>query len=317
MQFFIIILNWNGYQDTQACLKSLQDQTDQDFCTVVVDNASTDGSYEKISSSFPHVQWIINQQNEGFAKGNNIAISYALKKGADLILLLNNDTIAEKDMVEKFKKGHKLHPDALISGKIINFFTPSILDHLGGHYNKNKGEFDLLGHRDIEKNYLKPIATLDYLCGCALLVPKEVFEKIGLLDEDFFLYWEDADFSIRAKKASFQLMVYPEAKVFHKVSQSSKGKFHHAYFFWRNRLLFLKKHGLYLDSKLTYRKVIAKQAWKIFRHLIAKKTQFLLSGRQKKEEIKPKIAYLRASIMGIKDFADKRFGPPPAKLFKK
>jgi GT2 family glycosyltransferase len=317
MKFYIVILNWNGSKDTLACLKSLEEQTDQDFHLLLVDNASTDGSYEKICPLFPKVEWIINSQNEGFAKGNNIAIKKALEKGADLILLLNNDTVAAPDMVEKFKKGHLLYPDALISGKIINFFNPKILDHLGGNYNIKKSNFDLLGHLEDEKDFQEAIFNLDYLCGCALMVPKAVFEKIGFLDEDFFLYFEDADFSIRAKKAAFRLAVFPEAQVFHKVSQSSKGKFHQAYFFWRNRLLFLKKHGHYLDRNQLFKKILAKEIWKILRHTIAKRIQYFVSNQKKKEELKVKIATLRAALMGIKDYADKRFGPPPAKLFKK
>ena len=195
MKIFIILLNWNGKQDTLDCLQSLE-QVETEHQTIVVDNGSTDDSVSFIQNVYPNITILETKDNLGYAEGNNVGIRYALGKGADYIFVLNNDTTVEPNILSAFLS----NPSAPIQGAKTHLMSnPTCLDHLGGNWNLQKGVFELVGAREQAEKWREPL-KLDYVCGVALFVKAEVFQKIGLFEKRFFLFWEESDWCWRAKK---------------------------------------------------------------------------------------------------------------------
>lgn len=259
-QVHIVILNWNRPDDTIECLKSVYRlrSTDYRLQTVVVDNGSTDKSLEIIGEYLEKHKklngvLLPNRENLGFAGGNNVGARYAVKNGADFVLILNNDTIVEENLIvhlieaaEKnkkagilspkiyFAKGFEFHKDWYKEnelGKVI-WYVGGIMDWenvMGSNY----------GVDDVDIGQYQNVTQIDFATGACMFVRREVFEEIGYFDEKYFLYLEDADFSMRAKKAGWEVIFVPSASLWHKVSQSSGiGSELNDYYITRNRLLF-------------------------------------------------------------------------------
>jgi len=245
---FVIILNWNGKDYLNDCLPTISNQTYPNYKVVLVDNGSTDDSVEFVKKNYPHVAIIELDRNYGFSKGNNIGIEYALKKGADYVLLLNNDTVVKENFLEELVLVAE-NNNAGICGPKIFFWNLNgrndIIWFAGGYANVDKGKFYhyRIGKPDIKK---EEISEVDFISGCCMLIKKDVFKKIGLLDEVYSpVYCEDIDFCLRAKKAGFKILYNPKAVVWHKVSATSKGAFssRKAYFKYRNTIILIRKHG--------------------------------------------------------------------------
>ena len=208
---FIIILNWNGKDRIIPCLRSVFSLGYGNVEGVVVDNASRDGSLELARSSFGRAHFIVNERNVGFAAGMNVGIRFAISKGAEYVWILNNGTIVGKDALSVLVDAARESGKALLSPLIL---TPS------GKTWFSAGKIDFIRMRsvhadpDVASREHEPYET-GYLTGCALFAPKEVFEAAGLFDERFFLYYEDADFSLRAKKTGYRLLVVPKSVVVH------------------------------------------------------------------------------------------------------
>ncbi|OHA48165.1 MAG: hypothetical protein A2806_00820 [Candidatus Terrybacteria bacterium RIFCSPHIGHO2_01_FULL_48_17] len=232
----IIVLNWNGWKDTLRCLESLLVVKEPVFEVLVVDNGSEDESVTKIQEFidknkdlYPVPYTLIaNKENLGFAGGNNIGIKIAYHKGAGYVLLLNNDTIVDpgflKQMLDVMEKHHTI---GLANPKIYRmkdngektnqfWFAGADINWL---YTRGKHRFvnemdsgQLNGHEYVETGY----AT-----GGCLLIRRQILEEIHLMPEDYFLYYEDAEWSLRAKKAGWLCAVIPAAKVWHKGAAST------------------------------------------------------------------------------------------------
>jgi len=260
-RIFTILLNWNGKTDTLACLESLQKTEYLAHTVVVVDNGSTDGSQEVIASQFPGAIIIQNKENLGFAGGNNVGIEYAMAHGADYLFILNNDTEVDKNIFGEFIKVAEQGPAAAVLGAKIYYFKPSDrIWYAGAEWSWERAEFGHVGcdqtdnGRDWEK-----IRPVDYVCGCAMFIKAEVFRKIGLFDARFFILWEESDWCYRALKAGYPSLFVPTAKVWHKVSSTFGNDTRsprYLYFWWRNRLLFIKRHIPFQRRLSLYRRVI-------------------------------------------------------------
>lgn len=207
---FIVILNYNGLEVLKKCLTSVFKIDYPNFEIILVDNNSSDGSLEMAKINFSKAIFIKNEENLGFAAGNNVGIKFALERAADFILLLNNDVEVEKNFLTQLI-------DNVAEKKIIGLASPVIFDgetkeiwFSGGRINWWK--MKAINKKDIQtKNYF----NADFITGCAMLIRAVVFQKIGLLDEDYFLYYEDADFSFKAKKAGFQNVVVSSSWIYH------------------------------------------------------------------------------------------------------
>lgn len=313
----IIILNWNGKQDTLECLHSIKKSAYTNYEIIVADNGSHDGSKEAIACAFTDVLILDNQSNLGFAEGNNRALQIALAKEIDYIFLLNNDATIEPSTLNAFLDFSEKYPNAIIGGKPILASKKTHLDHLGGFWNPKKGEFDLVGYRDLINHWSSPL-FLDYITGCSMFIPKKVLLDIGLFDARFFLYWEESDLCFRAKKLGYQVLYCPDAVVFHKVSASFiGGKPHTSYYFWRNRYLWIEKN-LTLKEKIKIFPTLYLKTLKVIRHYFIRSIEIKLLSFVKQPDQKKleKVAILKASFFGIRDYFLRRFYAGPSWLFK-
>jgi hypothetical protein len=243
---FIIILNWNGKNDTLECLNSLKKITYKNYKVVIVDNGSKDDSVKEIKRNFPNTIIIQNKKNLGFAEGSNVGIRYALKNKADYVLLLNNDTIVDRrflsEMVKVAESDEKI---GIIGSKIYYVKLPNTIWFAGGSIGLKKGIFAHLGQGEKDSKEYSNLGNVDYITGCAMLIKKSVIKSIGLLDHNYFSYVEDVDFCVRAKNAGYKIMLAPKSHIWHKVSCSSGGEdsLLKLYYQNRNKILFIRKHA--------------------------------------------------------------------------
>ena len=322
MKVAILLLNYNGKKDTLECLSSLEALNYPSYDVIIADNGSTDGSIQAIKQAYPDITLLDNRENLGFAEGNNVLIRHALEKKFDAFFLLNNDTVVEPDLLDHLVLSAKKNKHAIFGPKIYLYSDRQTLDHLGGNWNDKKGAFDLIASREVDnqKRYETQF-EVDYVCGCALFAPREVFEKVGLFDPRYFLFWEESDFCKRAKDLGIKSMVCPKSKVYHKVSASfSGGKAHTTYFWWRNRLLWIEKNLSPLKRKQVYQKVVTKEIIKLYRHSFFTSIQYALLGvfsKKSKQEKKEKLLRFKAAKAGIRDYAKRRFYNAPTWVFNK
>ena len=251
----IIVINWNGYSLTEKCLQSLAEATYPNFQTVVVDNASTGDDVEKLRRNFPKVKLIESGENEGFTGGNNKGIEEALSEDFDYIMLLNNDTEQEMDFLDKLVSFMQRTPEAAaVQPRIHYVHDKDKVWSLGGKYNPWLGLTPSL--KKVQRN--DPF-EVDWLTGCCLLVRASVVREVGKLDDNFFAYYEDVDWSFRMKSGGGKLYCLPDAVVYHvagasgKASEKGKEGFVSPFIHYlnvRNQLYFLRKHakGVYLPS---------------------------------------------------------------------
>ncbi|MDP3244849.1 MAG: glycosyltransferase family 2 protein, partial [bacterium] len=252
----IIILYLNNYDALIACLQSCQNISYKNYEIILIENGSRftpDLRANNGQMPFASLTIIHNPENLGYARGNNIGIREALMIGADYILLLNDDTVVSPDFLNILLDAGESNPDAgMLGPKIYYFDEPRKIWFAGAKFNSKScalttpGSDQLKGGTDLE-----PIES-DYITGCALLINKAVIEKIGLLDYRYFLYWEDVDWGLRAKKAGFKNLVIPSAHIWHKVSLSSGGmdSLIRVYHKTRSHLLFAKLHAPKSTPKL-------------------------------------------------------------------
>lgn len=212
----IIIVNWNGRPLLSECLCRLQKQSFTNYNIAVVDNGSNDGSASFVSSAYPKAELIANTHNLGFARANNMAIRNCRSK---YIALINNDAFAEPDWLENLVKALEDNPEAgMAASKLLLHDTPEIIDRAGDGYS-NAGAGILLGRGKRAVNYNKG-AWIFGACAGAALYRTDMFTKIGLFDEDYFLLYEDVDLSFRAQLAGYKCIYVPEAIAYHKSSKT-------------------------------------------------------------------------------------------------
>lgn len=279
----IILLNWNGWQDTIECLESIYQIDYLNYDILIMDNASKDNSIEKIedycegkiqvkSTKFKYknenksikiikhgndlnknlinskgrIILLKNHENYGFAKGNNIAIKYALKNlKSDYLLFLNNDTVVDKGFLTSMV-------DTAVKNEKIGFIGPktyyydfngnsNVIGFAGGILNKTKCQPKSIGKNEYDEGQYNQPKEVDYVEGSCLLVKKELIQEVGCFDPDYFTYWEEIDWCIRGHKAGYISFYNPNSKIWHKTRASEVGS-NSIYYMIRNRFLFTKKN---------------------------------------------------------------------------
>lgn len=237
---YIVIVNYNNYYDTIECIRSLDKINYDCYRIVIVDNDSTNDSERILRKAFPTYKVIQTGVNLGFAGGSNIGIKEALASGAEYILLLNNDTIVEKDFLDKMIECFERNPKAgVVGGKILNYYNKDNIEYAGGHINFFKF---ISVHDDFRKVDID--REVGFITGCLMLIKSETINHVGFLYEDYFMYYEDTDFCTRVAKAGYKMMYTPEAVIYHKVSRASGGNESAFSIKWniRNRLIFMNKY---------------------------------------------------------------------------
>lgn len=243
---YIIILNYNGREDACECLDSIKSLDYGNFKTVVLDNGSTDGSVEHIKKRFPWVKIIENYQNLGFAEGNNMGIKYALERGFDYILFLNNDTIVSSSLLKDLLDVATNDRTAGIVGpKILDYYMKDRIWFAAGRVHPWLGNTRHVGNGCTDSSHFQKVVEEDYQTACALLIKKEVINKIGMFDPEYFMYFEDADVCVRARKSGFKVLCVQYARAWHKVSAGSGGGLtpQKAYFKAKSGVRFFRKHS--------------------------------------------------------------------------
>lgn len=221
----IILVNWNGREDTLACLRSLAGIDYTDFRTVLVDNASSDGTVEAVRKEFPSITVIENDKNEMFARANNQGIDLALGEGAEYILLLNNDTEVDPAFLSRLVEASSNDPDTgLVGSKIYFHDSPGLLWYAGGIIDLWKGRIAHRGIREYDRGQYDIREETGYVTACCVLARRECVERIGGLDDGYYMYAEDADWSHRARLAGFKILYEPRSVITHKVSSSTGGQ---------------------------------------------------------------------------------------------
>lgn len=240
----IIILNWNGKEDTLECLQSLYQISYPNYEIILVDNGSTDDSVEVFKEKYPEIKLIQNNENLGFAEGNNIAIRYVLEiLKPDYILLLNNDTVVDPDFLDELVQTAETDPNIGVLGPTIyDYKPPRSLQSTGSKILWNHGDaINLTYEADVKAGTPKEV---DAVTGCALLTKSEVFKKIGGLNKNYFAYFEEIEWCVRARKAMYKIIYVPQGKIWHKGGATSSkitgfAVYHHT----RNRFWFMKQHA--------------------------------------------------------------------------
>jgi GT2 family glycosyltransferase len=239
----IIVLNWNGRDDTVACVESLRGSNYQNAKVLIVDNGSTDDSVAEFARRFPDLRCIQNGENRGFAEGNNVGMRAALAEGADYVFLLNNDATIEPEALDRLVAAAEAQPDVGIVGpKILYRDEPRRIWYAGGTISP-LGRMGHEGWNRIDEGQWDAPRETGYVTGCAFLVKRAVLVKVGLFAPEYFLLFEEADLCVRARREGFRCWVEPRAIVRHKVSSSFGGLSpQYYYYFMRNYLLFQRRH---------------------------------------------------------------------------
>lgn len=242
----IIVLTWNCYEVTRDCLLSLRKIDYPAFEVVLVDNGSVDGSGKKLAHDFPEVRVILNDRNLGFTGGNNVGMRDALARSADYLLLLNNDTIVAPNFLTELV--HVAESDeriGMVNPKIYYFEPADKIWYAGGEYVPWKTFPIHFGLRESDVGSYDQTQEVSFVSGCALLVRAEAARKIGLLDEIFFVGYEDVDWSVRALHAGYKAMYVPASIVWHRdsyVTKKSMGFAIRDFYNMRNAVLCARKY---------------------------------------------------------------------------
>lgn len=246
MKLSIVVLHYNGLEDTRKCLASLETVAGAETQVLVVDNASAEDPSQVLKQEFPWSHVVRNPRNGGWAGGNNTGIRWSLARGAELIVLLNNDTLVAPAITRRLAEAAQAHPNFGIIGPVINYIDePDKVMTDGVVFNSSTGPGFF--HRKIvpvQSAGSPPLTEVDIVNGCCMMVRAEVFRRIGLIDDRFFLIHEESDFCLRARRAGYRCGLIGETLVWHKGSSSFKrtGRAWQRYYDARNLYLLLRKH---------------------------------------------------------------------------
>lgn len=241
----ILIVNYNRRDDTVHCVASVYQSNYPCYEVVVVDNHSTDDSVEALTARYPGLTVLINDKNEGFTGGNNWGIRYLLERSADYILLLNNDAIIAPDTITMLVNHAVLHPEAgFLGAKVYTLENPQTLLTVGGYLARNLAP-TLRGLGEIDSGQYDSVCEVEYVSGNAMLVSRAVIESVGMLDPDYFAYFEDIDWCFRGRQKGFKSLFVPAATAWHPDTRKrDENSALVTYYIERNCLLFAKKHAL-------------------------------------------------------------------------
>ncbi|WP_290508245.1 glycosyltransferase family 2 protein [Algoriphagus sp.] len=299
----IILVNWNGIAFTRACLQSLQLIDYADYSIFVVDNGSENSEGIQLKKEFPLIHLIETGKNLGFAGGNNVGIRKALEMGFSHILLLNNDTEVEADFLGKMMLHFSENPKLGVLEPLICFLhEKDKIWSAGGKWQKLLGRALTVGDRQYLQNFTANREPLDWATGCAMLLKRAAIEQAGLMNEQYFVYFEDVEWSLRIREKGFEIGLVPEARVYHEAGASSKKKHDEGtlspqvfYYHARNQFFLLRSISSNpMVSLVQYAYHLSRFAlWMVY---------FLLRGRFKK---------LKAVVKGIRDGLKVKLKPAP------
>ncbi len=221
----IILVNWNGYAFTADCLESLRRVEFPDFKVILVDNASQNEEAKKLKAEFPEIDVLENNTNLGFAGGNNVGIRKALEDGYSHVMLLNNDTVVEPaflgEMIQRFQNSPQL---GVVQPLILFLHDRKKIWSAGGKWNQLLCRAITRGDRRYKDEYRATNSELDWATGCCMLISRNAILDTGLLNEGYFAYFEDVEWSLRFRAKGFTIELAADAEIYHEAGASSKKK---------------------------------------------------------------------------------------------
>lgn len=241
---YVVVLNWNSRDDVIECIGSLINIDYPRYELLVVDNGSSDGSVQSLNAEFPALQIIVNETNLGACEGRNVGIRYALEKGADYVALLDNDTVVDQNLLTELVKAGEADPQAgMLVPKVYDYWDRRKIASAGSRSCWfPPGRIKIIGLGKEDSAIYERQREIDYATGCAVLVKREVFERVGMFDPTFFYGWEEYDLSKRIREGGYRILYVPDGQLWHKIA-SARGypllKWRHL---GRATVYFYKKH---------------------------------------------------------------------------
>lgn len=240
----IIVTSCNRREDTLECLSSLAGLTYSNHFILLADQASSDGTPEAVRAEFPGVTVLQNPVNDGFTGGANRGIRASLAGDADYVLLLNNDTIVARDILEELVAAAEADPAiGAIGPLMLCYEEPEVVWSAGGQVGP-RGESIMVGAGRSGAEFGETPFAAQFVAGCGLLARRQMLEEIGLLDQQFFIYYEETDLCARASRAGWKILTAPGALLWHKVSGTTgTASLFTLYYMRRNVLLYLERNA--------------------------------------------------------------------------
>lgn len=299
-QVCVVVLNWNNGPDTAECLRSLEQLEYPALSIMVVDNGSTDDSVSRLREEHPDVDLLEARENLGYAGGNNFGLLHAMERNPDYVLLLNNDTIVDPSSVGHLVAALETDHGVGIAGPTIYYHAqPGVIWSAGGKIDWRRGNTTLCGIGQVDEGQFgtKP-RTVDFVTGCAIMVKREVIERVGLLDERFFAYYEEVEWCVRAVRAGYRAVHTPLSHIWHKISPSARaGSPLVNYYMTRNRLLLLEA----IDA--------GPEAWF---HTLAVEYLRTLASWTMRPQWRSRRLLRKVMVIALRDYFLRRFGKGPA-----
>lgn len=219
----IILVNYNGCKDTIQCIESLQEINYSNYMICVIDNGSTDGSYKTLKEKYGDtIKLIDTKENKGFSGGNNVGIRWAAEQNIDYFLLLNNDTFVEPDFLNRLMEKAGRMKDCAIYTPKIYYADRRTIWYAGGAFNRITGRVRHTGIHSTDVHKYNEEKSVTFVSGCCMLLSAQIIQKVGLLNEDFFLYCEDLEYCCRLMQHHCKLIYCPSSVIYHKVSAASR-----------------------------------------------------------------------------------------------
>ncbi|ETJ38539.1 Glycosyl transferase family 2 [human gut metagenome] len=282
----VIIVNYNGIKYNKECIDSIL-KSDYNFVDIiVVDNNSQDDSIKELRKYFRDKIIIYeSKENKGFAHATNIGMKYALENNYKYVLWLNNDTIIEKNMISNLIKCSVANNECVVAPKIMYFDYKNTIWSAGGEIKWIKGQTIQYGYKEKDLGQYDLHKNITFASGCCILIPQKVIKTVGLMEEKYFLYYEDTDYCKRIIDNKFTIMYEPSAKMYHKVSATTGGESSKLYIYYMTR------SRLYFNNKYNKRKLMSN----IYMYLsyFKKYIQWLINKRYD---------LIRISLNAISDF---------------
>jgi hypothetical protein len=298
----VVVLNYNGKADTLECVRSLAAARVPRL--YVVDNGSVEPVAEDVRRIVPHAVVIENGRNLGFTGGNNVGCRRALEDGAEFVLLLNNDTAVDPGFLGPLLCAMEDPRVGMATPKIYFHGEDRVFWAYGATIDRMTGRSPHLGVYRKDEGQFDHIREVDRITGCAMFVRREVFERVGLLDDRFFIYSEETDWCLRARRAGYRLVVVKDSVIWHKGHRDSgrAGRPFILYLQTRNHLLMLRKNRGYFRCgaapAMAYAGLVG------LKELARHAARWLLAREERAYEC------ARAVLRGWLDFARNRFGAP-------
>ena len=220
----IILVNYNGYEDTEECVRSIYASNAENYKIIIVDNYSTDDSRKKLNKlqKIYDIAVLFSDQNGGFSYGNNIGIKYALDHRCDYVLLLNNDTLVAPDFLDELLKPFNIFDNCGITiGKILYAREPDKIWYAGGSFNWKTSRTDHFHMNENNRLDGECMQSVTFATGCCMLISADTIKEIGYLDESYFMYDEDCDYCLRTLGNGKEIIYIPTAVIYHKISASA------------------------------------------------------------------------------------------------